>query len=292
MTMLDGQATYVEYGGRFLNNEAAIEEAHAGFFAVATQPGKATHTMVAVPDGKGVPATTLASMACSPKGDVYLFGGLVAFTKMPSSKDEVPEITWAPTAALYSLQLTGSSSKPSLGTPTELAAAAKRGAAPGPRSSHAMVYLPKATVSSLGLAGDALLLYGGSDVNQTQLSDLLEDETAAAAVLNTTDWDTTAWLYDIAADKWIKLAPVGGLPPGLMYHSMAVEGKQVRQHALYVSCLCGSTFACCCTADLLMYHSMAVQGEQVRATACLVCMFVYFTASGLASSLVSCKVLA
>jgi hypothetical protein len=90
-----------------------------------------------------------------------------------------------------------------------------------------MVYLPSATVSSLGLAGGALLLYGGSDVDQTTLSELLKDETAAAAVLNVTEWDTAAWLYDISADKWLKLAPVGDSPPGLMYHSMAVEGRQV-----------------------------------------------------------------
>jgi hypothetical protein len=228
MTTLNGQPTYIEHGGSSANNEG-IEETQAGFFAVAAQPGKAVHTMAAVPGGKGVPATTLASMVCSSKGELYLFGGLTS-TKPPSSKEEgnVAMPTWTPTAGLYSLQLTGSSSKPSLSTATKLAAGAKRGAAPGPRSSHAMVYLPKATVSSFGLAGDALLLYGGSDVNQTSLSELLRDETAAAAVLNTTEWDTTAWLYDIAADKWLKLAPVGDLPPGLMYHSMAVEGKQVR----------------------------------------------------------------
>jgi hypothetical protein len=229
-TTLDGQATYVEHGGRF-DNEEGSEEAHAGFFAVAAQPGKAVHTMVAVPGGKGVPASVLASMACSPNGDIYLFGGLVASTNANSRKEEsdAPIMTvWTPTAALNSLALTGSSSKPSLGTATKLAAGAKRGAGPGPRSAHAMVYLPAATVSSLGLAGDALLLYGGSDVHQTKLSDLLENEAAAAAELNVTEWDTTAWLYDISADKWLKLAPVGDLPPGLMYHSMAVEGQQVK----------------------------------------------------------------
>jgi hypothetical protein len=238
MTSLDNQPMYVEFGGSYFETVSAKEVVQEGMNAVNIQPGRPEARMAGLSGSSGMPGAAYASMACSADGHVYVFGGLTISGYTPSVNEALGLTTfmpiWEPQCSLFSVKLGGSSSALSISRATKLAAAAKAAASPSARSGHELIYLPSVTVSQLGLQSDALLLYGGSDMNTTSLGEVLQNETAAAKQLNSSEWDTKAWLYDIAADKWLKLAPVGDLPPGLMYHSMAVKGKQVSlaQHTI------------------------------------------------------------
>eukprot|EP00883_Tetradesmus_obliquus_P003960 jgi/Sobl393_1/14275/SZX72377.1 len=231
MTTMDNQPMYVEQGGWYNDNATSKTAVQRGFYAAPVQPSSPSVRLVGMSGSTEGPGAAFASMACSSDGQLYLFGGLSLSGHTPQFNEHL-NITihmpiWEPQALLFGAELGGSSSAPSISRAIKLAAGVKGAAAPGARSGHALIYLPAGTVSQLGLQSDALLLYGGSDVNTTSLGGVLLNETEAAKVLNASEWDTTAWLYDIAADRWRKLVPVGDLPPGLMYHSMAVEGKQV-----------------------------------------------------------------
>jgi hypothetical protein len=232
MTNFNGQPLYMQHGGHHFDDGVANEVVYKGFDAVRFQLGQAEQTMVGLSGGSEIPAAAYASLACSPDGKLYTFGGLAIanYTELLDDAGNVVALmpVWQPQRLLFTAKLAGSSSAPSVSRATRLAAGAKAAATPGPRSGHALTYLPSGTVLQLGVQSDALLLYGGSDVRTITLGSDLDNEAAAAELLNSSNWDTAAWLYDIAADKWMKLAPVGDLPPGLMYHSMAVEGKQVR----------------------------------------------------------------
>lgn len=219
---------YVEHGGRF--SDGGTFTVHKGSYAALVQPGRPIVRLMTLSGSAGMPGAAYASMACSPVGQLYIFGGLTMYgytiLPVPNSDNTMKLPEWKPHGSLFSAKLGGSSSVPAISRAVQLAPAAKGAAFPSARSGHVLTYLPSSTVSQLGLQSDVLLLYGGSDINTT-LGELLANKTTAPQLLNASEWDTTAWLYDIAADKWRKLAPVGDLPPGLMYHSMAVEGKQV-----------------------------------------------------------------
>lgn len=228
-TQLNGQPVYLEHGGSYFNGTTMV--VHAGFYVANVQPGQRDTRLVGVSGSREVPGATYASMACSLDGQLYVFGGLAVsdytweFNEVIGINMSTP--VWKPQRLLFSAKLAGSSTAPSISRGEQLAMTAKGAASPGARSGHALTYLPSGTLAQLGLQSDALLLYGGSDINTTSLGEILKDEEEAAKQLNASKWDTTAWLYDIADDKWRQLAPVGDMPPGLMYHSMTVEGKQV-----------------------------------------------------------------
>jgi hypothetical protein len=194
--------------------------------------------MVAASGGDGMPETMFAAMACTPEGHLYIFGGLAVnachlkITRLfaDTTYQEVV-CTWMATNALHFTQLAGKHSEPNVSMARKSASAGAVRAAPGPRSGHSMIHLP-ASMPQLNMTHGALLLFGGSDINTTNALEVIRTASAgksdAVAMLNASKWDSTTWLYDIAADTWNILTTTGERPPGLVYHSMAVEGQQVR----------------------------------------------------------------
>lgn len=231
LTQLDGRPVYVETGGSAYTAEGAVgsDKFQKGAFVMDAAPSNPQHALVAAGGGDVAPATTQGAMACSPDGKLFLFGGLSG--KLPATPQQpgVLSAIWTPTNTLHVLKLSGSPSKPQVSKEAEVAVSQQQG--PSPRSGAALAYLPSSVVSSsLGMQQGALLLYGGSTLNATSMSqyDLGKSEAQQAAGLRTTTWDNTTWLFDLAANKWQVLATQGQPPPPLMYHSMTAQGQQVR----------------------------------------------------------------
>lgn len=210
-TALQGRPVYVQAGGKLITDKGALQ-LMAGMITMAVQPGETEHSMVVAAGGEQLPTRALASMACSPSGSAFMFGGAV-----PAKGN-----SWHTTGDLFALQLQGKASAPSVRV-TQLA---KPGAAaPSPRSGHALAYLAPGLA---GLPKGGLLLFGGSNVSTLPLRDVASNEAEAAKVLAASQWDTTTWLFDLSTNSWTRLATTGATPPGLMHHSMAVHGQQVR----------------------------------------------------------------
>jgi hypothetical protein len=199
LTNFNDHQLYLEHAGRFFEVDSGADVAHAKFFSVVLQPGRKAHKMVVASGGVGMPATTLPAMACSPTGQIYVFGGLVPHIDNESDDAKFPSITWAATKQLYVIHMGGNSSAPELSKPKRLASSDAGMALPGPRSGHCMVYLPPSMQPKLNTPEGALLLFGGSNVNASDVLEVLR--AASRAELNVSQWVTSTWLYDIAADN-------------------------------------------------------------------------------------------
>lgn len=230
MTSLAGRPVYFETGGYVFNaaDGKGWDVLPKGVFAMDTAPTAEQHSLKAVPGGGAVPARVQAALACSPEGKMYVFGGLDIGSQTGGSGDaKVLETKWVPTNGLHTFKLSGSAAAPSISKESELTTATPQ---PAPRSGHAMTYLAPAVASKLGMSQGALVMYGGSNVPYPNIQDfaLSDNETESAVKLRTTSWDTSTWLFDLGARKWVKLVTEGAAPPGLMYHSMEAQGPQVR----------------------------------------------------------------
>lgn len=229
MTGLQGRPMYVETGGTEFDVERNEDVLSKGVFVMEATVSAAQHSLVAAAGGAGVaPGFVHSALACTPDGQLFLFGGLRNGGRRGLNPGGDAATSWEPTNSLTALRLSGSAGSPSVSQQFEVSSGATS-PQPAARSGQAMAHLPPSVVSSLGLSQGGLVMYGGSNIPATLQDYLLgANATAAAAKLRGTQWDTTTWLFDVAGRKWVQLATQGAGPPGLMYHSMTAAGQQVR----------------------------------------------------------------
>lgn len=258
LTNLGGTPVYLQTGGLYYDMKGPIQgvrRVEAGFVAVPLQLGKQVQPMLNVAGAAGAQGTVYSALSCSPDGVVYSFGGLQIsrYNEVPidTNYDDKPDSTfpepeWAVSNSLTVATLSGSPTAPTLSTLQKLGPAPTANMSvnspilPTPRNGHTLTYLPPQTVEFLGFSKGALLLYGGSNVTVPSLSVALANETQTAEVLADTEFDRRVWMFDLGTSKWVKLHADGlsDAPPGLMYHSAAVEGKQVGQGLLWYGQTC------------------------------------------------------
>jgi hypothetical protein len=231
MSRLEGRPAYVEVGGTSFQASKGTgrDVMSKGLFVMDASSAVQQHPLVAAAGGDVVPQRAQAALACGPDGRLFIFGGLAIGGQSVGPEGPGTYVTaWQPTNALVTLKLGGSVSSPRVSKDGEAAAGSS---GPSPRSGAALVYMPAAVVSALGMSQGALLLYGGSSINATNMEQFdLNDRSKPsrlAARLRGTSWDTSTWLYDLGGRKWLRLATQGAAPPGLMYHSMEASGRQV-----------------------------------------------------------------
>eukprot|EP00879_Flechtneria_rotunda_P012921 GHRR01013494.1.p1 GENE.GHRR01013494.1~~GHRR01013494.1.p1 ORF type:complete len:1269 (+),score=413.90 GHRR01013494.1:1918-5724(+) len=239
MTHMGNAPFYVQSGG-WNFDDAGKELTAPGVNVIPVPAGKADPAMMTAAGGSTIPGVVFGSMACTSTGLVYLFGGLAIddyevydYQDYDADGNVVNQTAskalWTSVNTLHTFQITEGAKTAAVNGVGELLKPRNNSVTPTARNGHALLYLPAATVARLCLEEGALLLYGGSNVTSPTLGRELLNETMAVDYLSATAWDTTVWLYDIAADKWLQL-PVAGsaeAPPGLMYHSMTVQGNQV-----------------------------------------------------------------
>jgi hypothetical protein len=160
---------------------------------------------------------------------VFLFAGMNIASQSGATQGQ-PETQWQPSNSLHTFKLGGSVSQPSVTKQGEVTKGTSSNPLPAARSGHAMAYLPPSVVAGLGMRAGALVMYGGSNVTNTDLSSLTgnNNETETAQQLAGISWDTSTWLFDLYASQWVRLDTEGAAPPGLMYASMEAHGQQVR----------------------------------------------------------------
>jgi hypothetical protein len=232
MTRLQGRPMYVETGGTEFDatkNEDAVSK---GVFVMDAAVSTAQHSLVAAAGGgSAAPGYVHSALACTPDGQLFLFGGLRNGGRKALNPGGDAQTSWQPTNSLTALRLSGSPGSPSVTKDFEVSSSSSSASTqPAARSGQAMAYLPPSVSTSLGLSQGGLVMYGGSNIPATLGDHLLgANSTEAAAKLRGTQWDTATWLFDVAGRKWVQLATQGAGPPGLMYHSMTAAGQQVRQ---------------------------------------------------------------
>lgn len=226
MTQLGSRPVYVEAGGsRYIPEQKPdLDIMSKGLYVMDAAVSSRQHALLPAAGGEAVPQRTHAAMACSPDGRVFLFGGLALDSAANFTETA---LKYKPMAGLHAFKLSGTASSPQVSKAFE---AVGVGSEPTPRSGHALEYLPPGTMSGLGMAQGALLMYGGSNLTASNLEDfqVADNETATAEKVRSTSWDTAVWLFDLGSSRWQRISTQGAGPPGLMYHSMQAYGKQVR----------------------------------------------------------------
>lgn len=230
MTRLQGRPVYVETGGTEFDADRNEDTLSKGVYVMDATVSAAQHSLLAAAGGGGTaPGFVHSALACTPDGQLFLFGGLRNGGRRALNPGGDAQTSWEPTNSLTVLRLSGSPGSPSVSKDFEFSSSSTS-PQPAARSGQAMAYLPPSVASSLGLSQGGLVMYGGSNIPATLQDHLLDaNATAVAAKLRGTQWDTTTWLFDVAARKWVQLATQGAGPPGLMYHSMTAAGQQVRK---------------------------------------------------------------
>jgi hypothetical protein len=226
MTALQDQPVYIEAGGTRFNGQTGADEMSKGVFVMDAAVTTKQHTLTAAAGGEAIPSRTHAALACSPNGRLYLFGGLQLAATVEGQGD-VKDSIWKPNNGLYAFKLGGSASSPSV--LKEFESVTSSATQPSPRSGHAMALLSADVAAKLGMKQGALVMYGGSSIDTTNMDEFTQtlNATESSLKLRNTTWDRSMWLFDLEAKKWVQLATEGAAPPGLMYHSMEAYGQQV-----------------------------------------------------------------
>jgi hypothetical protein len=226
MSTLQGRSVYVEAGGSSFIGKTGADEMSKGVYVMDAAVTAKQHTLKAATGGDAIPPRTQAALACGPDGRLYLFGGLQLAAQVERPGD-VKDSVWKPTNGLYAFKLGSSAASPSVAM--EFESMTGSGAQPVPRSGHAMAVLSSDVAGNLGAEQGALVMYGGSSINTTDMDTFTQklNVSEASLKLRNTTWDRSTWMFDLSAKKWVQLATEGAAPPGLMYHSMEAYGHQV-----------------------------------------------------------------
>lgn len=209
-----GEASlYVEYGGKpFETRGLPKQEPVSAMYAMRlTTPAPAGWQMTHVAGDGALPKLAAAAMACGPDSTAYIFGGM-------EDRGTKNMSVMVPTATLVKVKFTAGGANSYALSATTLA---PRGRGPAPRSNHVLLYLEPSLSARWGASQGALLLHGGSNLDNTYFN-----ETRGNA--NPWPWQkgfqmyADTWLFDLGRNSWRLLTGVT-TPVPLMWHGGAVH---------------------------------------------------------------------
>eukprot|EP00878_Enallax_costatus_P014306 GHUV01014964.1.p1 GENE.GHUV01014964.1~~GHUV01014964.1.p1 ORF type:complete len:891 (+),score=167.30 GHUV01014964.1:456-3128(+) len=230
-----GYWLYVEYGGWHYDDQGTTKT-NTGLFTIMTVPPQHNRQAMQQQQLPGVMSgAAWSALACASGGTIYLHGGLDIARFEPQESDYdldgKPDWSflapvWGATDQLYYVKVSESDGSYGLGSLQHLS---KIGMGPAARSGHSLTLLPASITLEMGMAEGALLLYGGSNTTEPQVSQFATNTIKPKEMLADVALDTRVWLYDLARDTWAVMKPSNpaDAPPGLMHHRATFHDKQL-----------------------------------------------------------------
>jgi hypothetical protein len=209
-----GEASvYVEYGGqpqktKGTEKQTPVSSMYAMRMAAPAGAAAGGWQVVKVNGESALPKLAAAAMACGQDNTAYIFGGL-------EDRGSANVSTFVPTTSLVKVKVNAG------GVDSfDLTATALRpsGRGPAARSNHVLVYLAPPLARRLGAAQGALLLHGGSNLNDTRFD---ETQKGGAPWQKGFQMYSDTWLFDLGRNSWRQLTGAT-TPVPLMWHSGSV----------------------------------------------------------------------
>lgn len=203
---------YVEYGGqpqrsKGTEKQTPVSDMYAMRVTAAGAAGDGGWQLARVTGDGALPKLAAAAMACGADNTAYIFGGL---------EDRGGKVSkFVPTTTLVKVKVNANGVNSFDLTATPLR---PTGRGPAARSNHVLVYLAPSLARQWGATQGALLLHGGSNLNDTKFDDTKKGGDP---------WQkgfqmySDTWLFDLGKNSW-RLLTGATTPVPLMWHSGSV----------------------------------------------------------------------
>jgi hypothetical protein len=217
---------YVEYGGKPWETRGTPKQppVSAMYAMRLTTPASDLDgwQLARVAGDAALPKLAAAAIACGQDNTAYIFGGM-------EDRGGKKASVMVPTNTLVKVKVNAGGVNSYTLSATTLT---PRGRSPAARSNHVLVYLEPALAGRWGATQGALLLHGGSNLDNTYFNE-------TRGTKDNLPWQkgfqmySDTWLFDLGRNSWQLLAGVA-TPVPLMWHSAAVHnGSGVQEVVLF-----------------------------------------------------------